>query len=856
MPVDNTAPSAVQNLNARWNADTVELHWTAPGDEGTTGRALRYDIRYSTSPITEANWNQASKVTREPYPAPSGTATTFTVPDSLSSGTTYWLAMKSKDEEGNWSAMSNVDDTTGGQCSSSEECSDGVYCNGAEACVSESCQAGAAVDCSPLDVPCSQKGVCDEGADACVAQPVSDGSACDDGNTCTGAATGQCWSGVCQTISAFPVTVDFGGAGGGIAGTGFTHLLPSTNGGYLPANLSLGSGILTVTTTSGDLGRESSGGQNDQHNALALRVDGTAGKLRVAARLLPPWDIVNDYQSAGVLFGTSEDNYIKLTVFHNSGAFGGAADNNPDNAGFQVGIERSSAPGTVQELNTKYPPADGLQSVSTMDLFLELDPATDLATACYRANGGAITILQQGIALGTPLFTGCSYASIVHTSNDFVSNVPEPPAWHPHYDWFRVTPADQDGDAYTVCGGDRDDANAAVHPGATEICDGLDNDQDESVDEGGNALCDDGNSCTTDLCAGAAGCQHSGVDCLGITGTVTYYRTSDGQEPGTAKVGGTLLALQGATQTRSTSSAADTGAYAFISLSSENMTVSPSKTGGINGVSSLDATRIAQFRVGLYPMTPNQRVAGDVSGNGSISSYDATLVSQFRVGIITRFPAAVAHASDWAFVPASRSYQPLASDRTGEDYTAILYGDVTGNWAPQESAGIEREDASLVAPWGDLDARTIQAASRFKTARAGTTCKLILLAPRGGRDAPPADRLVLRAEGCQGLLGLDLDVVHAGKVPLITSASSTDRTSRFTFETSDQHGVLRISMFSPVPLDSDGDLLVLALSGAHRLGTPRFFISQATANEGSLPLSFSPGAGASANRGAAREERP
>ncbi len=75
----------------------------------------------------------------------------------------------------------------------------------------------------------------------------------------------------------------------------------------------------------------------------------SAPRLRVSARLLPPWDLVNDYQSAGVLFGTSEDNYAKLTVFHNHGAFGGTENADPNNVGFQVGIVRASAPGSVEE---------------------------------------------------------------------------------------------------------------------------------------------------------------------------------------------------------------------------------------------------------------------------------------------------------------------------------------------------------------------------------------------------------------------------------------------------------------------------------------------------------------------------
>ena len=45
--------------------------------------------------------------------------------------------------------------------------------------------------------------------------------------------------------------------------------------------------------------------ENDQNNHLAVRVNAAAPRLRVSARLVPPWDLVNDYQNGGVMFGTS-----------------------------------------------------------------------------------------------------------------------------------------------------------------------------------------------------------------------------------------------------------------------------------------------------------------------------------------------------------------------------------------------------------------------------------------------------------------------------------------------------------------------------------------------------------------------
>jgi len=44
---------------------------------------------------------------------------------------------------------------------------------------------------------------------------------------------------------------------------------------------------------------------------------------------------------------------------------------------------------------------------------------------------------------------------------------------------------DLDGDGVTELGGDCDDGDAAIFPGATEACDGIDNDCSDSVDDAG-----------------------------------------------------------------------------------------------------------------------------------------------------------------------------------------------------------------------------------------------------------------------------------------------------------------------------------------------------------------------------------
>ncbi|PWB76164.1 hypothetical protein C3F09_01035 [candidate division GN15 bacterium] len=105
---ENTPPANIANLTATASTqNSVTLTWTAPGDDGTTGTATTYDLRYSTSTITDANWAAATQVTSEPSPKAAGNAEAFTV-TGLNASTTYYFAIKTADEIPNWSGLSNI----------------------------------------------------------------------------------------------------------------------------------------------------------------------------------------------------------------------------------------------------------------------------------------------------------------------------------------------------------------------------------------------------------------------------------------------------------------------------------------------------------------------------------------------------------------------------------------------------------------------------------------------------------------------------------------------------------------------------------------------------------------------------
>jgi hypothetical protein len=105
---DDTPPGAIANLaTSDPGSNTMRLSWTATGDDGATGRATRYEIRYSTSPIDDGNFSGAILVPGGPDPQTAGSAESFEV-GGLSFLTPYYFAIKAFDEFNNEGGLSNV----------------------------------------------------------------------------------------------------------------------------------------------------------------------------------------------------------------------------------------------------------------------------------------------------------------------------------------------------------------------------------------------------------------------------------------------------------------------------------------------------------------------------------------------------------------------------------------------------------------------------------------------------------------------------------------------------------------------------------------------------------------------------
>ncbi len=107
-PGDTTPPAQVTDLEVKQVGSTYAiLQWTAPGNNGTTGQASQYDLRYSTTgPLTNATFSQGVQVPT-PLPGVAGTVQSANA-SGLQPATFYWFALRTADSVPNWSPISNL----------------------------------------------------------------------------------------------------------------------------------------------------------------------------------------------------------------------------------------------------------------------------------------------------------------------------------------------------------------------------------------------------------------------------------------------------------------------------------------------------------------------------------------------------------------------------------------------------------------------------------------------------------------------------------------------------------------------------------------------------------------------------
>jgi hypothetical protein len=105
---DGIPPASISDLSVdSVTTYSVRLTWTATGDDGYTGTADSYEVRYSTFGIIHGgNWNAANVFSQSWTPLPSGSTEIHDV-TGLDPATEYWFAIRVADDIPNWSGVSN-----------------------------------------------------------------------------------------------------------------------------------------------------------------------------------------------------------------------------------------------------------------------------------------------------------------------------------------------------------------------------------------------------------------------------------------------------------------------------------------------------------------------------------------------------------------------------------------------------------------------------------------------------------------------------------------------------------------------------------------------------------------------------
>ena len=130
---DIIPPASITDLRLLNNAeDLVQVGWSLTGDDGMEGAAASYNLRYSASPITETNFDEGIGVD------PSLITFTATAAEAsmsgLSTGITYYFAVKALDDAGNEGGISNTITVV------PIECIDDLGCGLNERCTLNQCE--------------------------------------------------------------------------------------------------------------------------------------------------------------------------------------------------------------------------------------------------------------------------------------------------------------------------------------------------------------------------------------------------------------------------------------------------------------------------------------------------------------------------------------------------------------------------------------------------------------------------------------------------------------------------------------------------------------------------------------------
>jgi hypothetical protein len=106
---DSTPPGRIADFHVTSiGQSTINVAWKAVGDDGATGRAIYYDIRWAESPITSESFSSAFQIPDSRVPLGAGQDEAATVRGCFTSGGPLFVAMRVYDRAGNFSQTASL----------------------------------------------------------------------------------------------------------------------------------------------------------------------------------------------------------------------------------------------------------------------------------------------------------------------------------------------------------------------------------------------------------------------------------------------------------------------------------------------------------------------------------------------------------------------------------------------------------------------------------------------------------------------------------------------------------------------------------------------------------------------------
>jgi hypothetical protein len=187
---------------------------------------------------------------------------------------------------------------------------------------------------------------------------------------------------------------------------------------------------------------------------------------------------------------------------------------------------------------------------------------------------------------------------------------------------------------------------------------------------------------------------------------------------------------------------------------------------------------------------------------------DAFYILQKAVDLIgLPFPGA---GVAWDFDPPERAYEELSSDQSGQDFTAVLLGDVSGNWPAAGDRGL------MAAGDGPVMIR-VQGGT---PSASGTATATVSLEPQGAQ-----------VYGLDLRLTYDPDTATAEDIELIALAEGWMMAANL-----DQPGEVAVSLAGALPITGAGPLLALRFQLADPMRATAIELTEGEINEGAVAV--------------------